>query len=171
MLKIFNTINNKKEKFSSFIKDKVNIYVCGVTTSNYCHIGHIRTFYFFDILLNYLKFLGYDCKYIRNITDIDNKIINDSIKKGICVRNLFIKMINCMFDDFNNFNFNLPSLEPKLTDNIEYLIINIINLLNKGYAYISNNGDVLFNYKNFYNVFKFNFFKKNISLDCKDFVL
>ncbi len=172
MLRIFNTISNKKEKFLSFIKNKVNIYVCGVTTSNYCHVGHIRTFYFFDILLNYLKYLGYDCKYIRNITDIDNKIIFNSIKKKKNINELSFKMINCMFNDFKKFDLKLPNLEPKLTDNINFLIKSIVYLLNKNYAYISDNGDVLFCYDNFSSIYKYSFFKKSLSNDdCKDFVL
>ncbi len=171
MLKIFNTITNSKENFISFNKDKVNIYVCGVTTSNYIHIGHGRTFYFFDILINYLKYLGYNCNYIRNITDIDNKIIYNSINNNISVKKLSEKIINSMFYDFNKLGLNSPNFEPKLTNNIKNIILSIIYLLNNNYAYISKNGDVLFSYNNFYNKYRIYFFKKKNDFSSKDFVL
>ncbi len=173
MFKIFNTLSKKKETFTPFIKNNVNIYVCGVTTSSYCHVGHGRTFYFFDVLIKYLKYLGYNCKYIRNITDIDNKIIKKSIKNNISLKYLSNIMINSMFNDFKNLNLSIPSLEPKITDNINIIILSISKLLKYNYAYISNNGDVLFFYKHYYNNFNKNcFFGFNNNLiKEKDFVL
>ncbi len=172
MLKIFNTITKKKEIFNSILDNKVNIYVCGVTISDYCHIGHSRTFYFFDILVRYLKYLGYSCTYIRNITDIDNKLINKSLKKNISLKNLSSKMINLMYNDFSKLGLLNPNLEPKITDNIKYIILSIIKLIKYNYAYISNNGDVLFSYENFYKIFKSFFFKKRLlKIKENDFVL
>ncbi len=173
MFKIFNTLSKKKELFTPFVNKNVNIYVCGVTTSDYCHIGHGRTFYFFDVLIKYLKYLGYKCNYIRNITDIDNKIIEKSISKNIPIKDLSNIMINSMYNDFNNLNLSSPNLEPKITDNVNIIILSIIKLLKYNYAYISKNGDVLFSYKYFYNNLNKNYFsnlkyKKN---NEKDFVL
>ncbi len=170
MLKIFNTLKNKKELFKS-IKDKlVNIYVCGVTVSNYCHVGHGRTFYFFDILVNYLKHIGYKCNYIRNITDIDNKLIKRSLQKKIPFKNLSSKMINNMRNDFSNLNISSPNLEPKITDNINLIIHEIEKLILYKYAYISLTGDVYFSVEKYLNHSSF-FLKKNIGILKKDFVL
>ncbi len=147
MLKILNSINNKKEFFISKSKI-VNIYVCGITVYDYCHIGHARTFYFFDILLRYLKYLGYKCFYIRNITDFSDKLIYKSYKYNICIKKLSKLMIENMDNDFNKLGFIKPNYEPKVSDYIDDIIINIKYLLKKKYAFISNNGDVLFNIKN-----------------------
>ncbi len=143
MLKIFNTFSKKKEIFIPKNKNKVNIYVCGITISDYCHIGHGRTFYFFDILLRYLKFLGYKCNYVRNITDISSKLINN-IKNINNFKILSNSMINAMNNDFLNLNFLKPNFEPKISDNINLIIFYIKELLIKNYAFIDNFGNVLY---------------------------
>ncbi len=172
MLKIFNTLSKKKEIFYPFLKNNINIYVCGVTTSSYCHIGHGRTFYFFDVLIKYLKYLGYNCNYIRNITDIDNKIIEKSNKKNISLSVLSNIMINNMHNDFNNLNLSTPNLEPRITDNINIIILSIIKLLKNNYAYIDINGNVIFSLKNFYNKYKYFFFNsKNNIIKENNFIL
>ncbi len=146
MLKIFNTLNNKKEFFIKSNKN-INLYVCGVTISNYCHIGHARTFYFFDILIKYLEYLKYKCNYIRNITDIDDKIIFNSNKYNISIKNLSDLMIFNMNKDFNKLNFKKPNFEPKTSNHINLIIFFIKKLIKFNYAYISYNGDILFNIK------------------------
>ncbi len=161
MLKIFNTLSKKKEEFIPHLKNNINIYVCGVTISDYCHIGHGRTFYFFDILIKYLRYLGYNCNYIRNITDIDNKLIIKSNKENISLKELSNKMINSMHIDFNRLNLSCPNLEPKITDNINVIILSIKKLFKNDYAYIDKEGNVLFSYKKFNNIYKYSFFKKN----------
>ncbi len=145
MLKIFNTLSKKKEVFIPRNKNKVNIYVCGVTISNYCHIGHGRTFYFFDILIRYLIYLGYKCNYIRNITDISDKLINN-IKNIDDFKILSNTMINSMNNDFLNLGFLKPNFEPKISDNINLIIFYIKKLLNNNYAFIDSYGNIL--YKN-----------------------
>ncbi len=170
MLKIFNTLNKKKELFKSIQCKLVNIYVCGITVSNYCHIGHGRTFYFFDILVNYLKHIGYKCNYVRNITDVDNKLIKKSLQKKISLKDLSYKMIINMWNNFNNLNFSKPSFEPKITDHIKIIIKEIKKLIVLKYAYISLNGDVYFKIKKYLNKNIF-LLKKNIDIFKKDFVL
>ncbi len=171
MLKIFNSFKKKKEVFRSYFSNKVNIYVCGVTVSDYCHIGHVRTFYFFDILLRYLKYLGYKCNYIRNITDIDNKIIKNSIKSNISLRKISKLMINFMNKDFKKLNFLKPNHEPKVSNNINLIIKYISKLLKNKYAYISYNGDILFSLKKIKN-YGCNLLKKKIIYNSKyNFVL
>ncbi len=170
MLKIFNTFSGKKELFKSINNKLVNMYVCGVTVSNYCHIGHGRTFCFFDILLKYLIHIGYKCNYIRNITDIDSKLIKKSFEKNISIKNITSNMILNMWKNFNNLNFKNPNFEPKLTDNINLIINKIKKLISCNFAYISVNGDVYFKVKNCinYGIFFLNAKRNNFR---KDFVL
>ncbi len=173
MLKIFNTLSRKKEIFVPINLNKIKIYVCGVTTSNYCHVGHGRTFYFFDILLRYLIFLKYNCIYVRNITDIDDKIINKSNIDNINVYDLSNLMIRSMLKDFNNLNFKKPNYEPKLTDNIDLIISAIIKLIKYDYAYVSDTGDILFsiNKVDLYKSYFFNNRDISNKLNNQDFVL
>ncbi|BBA84601.1 cysteine--tRNA ligase [endosymbiont of Euscepes postfasciatus] len=144
MLKIFDTYSKKKKIFINN-DNLIKIYVCGITPYSYCHIGHIRTFLIFDIIIRYLKYLNYKIIYVRNITDIDDKIIKKSIDKKINVIKLtkyFIKKNNIIF---NKFNITKPNYEPKVTDNIKYIIDNIKILIKNKNAFIDKNGDVIFN--------------------------
>lgn len=170
MLKIFNTLSKKKELFKSITDKLINIYVCGVTVSNYCHIGHGRTFYFFDILINYFKHIGYKCNYVRNITDIDNKLIKKILIKNISLKEITSKMILNMFNDFNNLNLKIPDFEPKVTDNIKLIINEIKKLFKYNFAYISINGDVRFSIKKYLNYSNL-FFNQKIDVLKSDFVL
>lgn len=171
MLKIFNTKSRKKEVFKSISKNIVNIYVCGITVSNYCHIGHCRTFYFFDILFRYLKHIGYNCNYIRNITDIDNNIIYKSVKYNLSINKISNFMIKKMKKDFKNLNFLIPTYEPRVSKNINYIIKNIKRLIKYNYAYISLNGDVCFSFKKIKN-YGLNLLKNKIIYNKKNnFVL
>lgn len=145
MLKIFNTLTKKKEIFFSLCsKKKINIYVCGVTVYDLCHIGHARTFIIFDIIIRYLKHLGCNIYYVRNITDIDDKIINKAIIKNQSVTQFVQEMIQCMNKDFFDLNLIPPNKEPRVTEFIPEIIDFITTLLKKKYAYLSSNQDVLF---------------------------
>ncbi len=170
MLKIFNTLVNKKELFKSINTKLVNMYVCGVTVSNYCHVGHGRTFYFFDTLLRYLIHLGYKCNYVRNITDIDNKLINKSLNKNISIKKISSNMILNMWKDFNDLGLLIPSFEPKITDNIELIIDGIKKLIKDNFAYISNNGDICFSVNKKINYGKY-FSNRKVFKHINDFVL
>lgn len=147
MLKIYNTISQKKEIFKPKLKNKVNMYVCGVTTYDLCHIGHARTFIVFDMISRYLRYIGYNLTYIRNITDIDDKIIKKSNKNNETCEHLSERMIIEMNKDFKSMNILKPDIEPKVTSHIKDIIKLIKKLINSGNAYISNNGDVMFNIK------------------------
>ncbi|QJC29795.1 cysteine--tRNA ligase [Enterobacteriaceae endosymbiont of Plateumaris sericea] len=149
MLKIFNTLSKQKEIFKPIHKNKVKIYVCGVTTYDLCHIGHGRTFVIFDLIIRYLKNLGYKVEYIRNITDIDDKIINLANEKNINIKYITDKMISEMQLDFKSLNLLNPDIEPRVTDHINEIIIIIKNLIKNNYAYIANNGDVMFSIKSY----------------------
>ncbi|QNS01668.1 MAG: cysteine--tRNA ligase [Buchnera aphidicola (Pentalonia nigronervosa)] len=144
MLNIFNTSTGKKEKFKSIKKDKINLYVCGVTVYDLCHIGHGRTFVFFDMLVRYLRHVGFQVTYIRNITDIDDKIILKSIEKQVDINVFTDSMIRNMKDDFNALGILSPNEEPRVTDHINDIINIIKKLIFKKHAYINKNGDVVF---------------------------
>lgn len=144
MLKIFNTLTSKKEIFIPIKKNTINLYVCGVTVYDFCHIGHGRTFMVFDVIVRYLRLVGFRVKYIRNITDIDDKIIKKSIEKKINIRVLTNFMIDAMKKDFSLLDILPPDEEPRITDYINDMIIIIQQLIKKKYAYLNKNGDVIF---------------------------
>ncbi|CEN32264.1 Cysteinine--tRNA ligase [Candidatus Westeberhardia cardiocondylae] len=144
MLKIFNTLTKKKEVFSSIIPGIVNIYVCGVTVHDLCHIGHARTFIIFDIIIRYFNFKGYRVNYIRNITDIEDKIIYQSIKNNETISMFTNRMISEMHKDFSLLHILCPNKEPRMTEYINEIIKFIMGLLQKKFAYISDDGDVMF---------------------------
>lgn len=176
MLKIYNTLTRKKEKFKINKKKKIKMYVCGVTIYDLCHIGHARTFIVFDMINRYLRLIGYKIIYIRNITDIDDKIIKKSIKNKETHYNLTSRMIIQMNRDFNNLNILKPNIEPKVTDHISEIIKLIKKLIKTKKAYISKKGDVLYSInknKNYGLLSKQNInkLKKNRKKNKLDFVL
>lgn len=144
MLKIFNTTTKVKENFSFPLKKVINIYVCGVTTYDLCHIGHARTFLIFDVIIRYLQNMGYTTYYVRNITDIDDKIINRAKKNNELINKFTSRMILKMQKDFLSLNFLKPNKEPRVTAHISDIIDMIKQLINNQHAYIAKNGDVLF---------------------------
>ncbi|MFI4847318.1 MAG: cysteine--tRNA ligase [Candidatus Makana argininalis] len=149
MLKIFNTKTKTKDIFIPKNNKIINIYVCGVTVYDFCHIGHGRTFLIFDIIIRYLIYKGYKVNYIRNITDIEDKIILKSIKYKKYFKNISNNMINKMQIDFDKLKIIRPNYEPKVTDYINLIIKFILQLLNKKHAYIAKNGDIIFNIKTY----------------------
>lgn len=144
MLKIYNTLTRKKEKFKISKKNKIKMYVCGVTTYDLCHIGHARTFIVFDMINRYLRYIGYKITYIRNITDIDDKIIKKSIENKEKYNKLSSRMLIEMHKDFDNLNILRPDIEPKVTDHIVEIINLVKKLIKMNQAYISKNGDVIY---------------------------
>lgn len=144
MLKIFNTLTKEKEIFKPINKNKVNLYVCGVTVYDFCHIGHGRTFVAFDMIVRYLRLCGFQVKYVRNITDIDDKIIFKSIKEKININTLTTNMIDAMHKDFSLLGIFPPDEEPRVTDYIDDIIKIIIKLINNQHAYMNKHGDVFF---------------------------
>ncbi len=118
MLKIFNTLTRQKEEFKPIHAGEVGMYVCGITVYDLCHIGHGRTFVAFDVVARYLRFLGYKLKYVRNITDIDDKIIKRANENGESFVAMVDRMIAEMHKDFDALNILRPDMEPRATHHI-----------------------------------------------------
>ncbi|EDJ4428401.1 cysteine--tRNA ligase [Salmonella enterica] len=144
MLKIYNTYTRQKEEFKPIHAGEVGMYVCGITVYDLCHIGHGRTFVSFDVVARYLRFLGYKLKYVRNITDIDDKIIKRANENGESFVALGDRMITEMHKDFDALNILRPELEPRATHHISEIINFTETLIRRGHAYIAENGDVMF---------------------------
>lgn len=144
MLKIFNTLTRKKEEFKPIQVGKVGMYVCGITVYDLCHIGHGRTFVVFDVVIRYLRYCGYKVDYVRNITDIDDKIIRRAGENGETNQQLTDRMISEMHHDFDTLNILRPDHEPRASQHMKAIKELIAQLLNKGHAYVASNGDVMF---------------------------
>jgi cysteinyl-tRNA synthetase len=144
MLQIYNTLSKKKQTFTPLVKNKVGIYVCGITVYDLCHMGHARTYLSFDIVVRYLRHLGYEVKYVRNITDVDDKIIQRALKNNETPSELTERTIADMHADFAALNLLEPDVEPRVTTHMPEIIDVIERLIDKGYAYQSSTGDVLF---------------------------
>lgn len=151
MLKIYNSISREKQEFIPLISNVVSLYVCGVTVYDYCHIGHARTYIFFDIVVRYFNFLGFKVNFIRNITDIDDKILNKAKQQQVLPDLIAKQFTEEMQRDFVDLNLLIPTYEPKATEYIEMMIKLINKLLINNYAYIGSNGDVFYNTKSFKN--------------------
>ncbi|MBM7342744.1 cysteine--tRNA ligase [Pantoea coffeiphila] len=144
MLKIFNTLSRQKEEFKPIHAGQVGMYVCGITVYDLCHIGHGRTFVAFDVVARYLRYLGYSLKYVRNITDIDDKIIKRANENGETIGELTDRMIAEMHTDFAALNILPPDQEPRATRHIDEIIELVSTLIAREHAYVASNGDVMF---------------------------
>ena len=149
MLKIFNTLTREKEVFKPIHEGKVGMYVCGVTVYDLCHIGHGRTFVCFDVIARYLRSLGYDLTYVRNITDVDDKIIKRALENKETCDQLVDRMVQEMYKDFDALNVLRPDFEPRATHHIPEIIEIVEKLIARGHAYVANNGDVMFDVESF----------------------
>lgn len=144
MLKIFNTLTRQKEEFKPIHAGKVGMYVCGITIYDLCHIGHGRTFVAFDAITRYLRYLGYDVNYVRNVTDVDDKIIKRAIENNETCEQLTTRMLAEMHKDFDALNIARPDSEPRATHHIAEIIELTEALIKRGHAYVADNGDVMF---------------------------
>ena len=162
MLSIYNTLNNKKEIFKSIEPNKVKMYVCGMTVYDFCHIGHARVLIVFDMITRWLRESGYEVNYVRNITDIDDKIIKKAIIEKVDYKVITENFIKEMDRDAEQLGIIPPTLEPKATDHIEEMIKMIEELISKGFAYKAENNDV------FYAVSKFEDYGKLSGKSLKD---
>lgn len=151
MLKIYNTLSRKKEPFQPRIAGHCGMYVCGMTVYDYCHIGHARVMVVFDTVARYLRFLGYDLTYVRNITDIDDKIIHRAFENGEDFNALTKRFIAAMHEDERALAVLPPDKEPKATDSIEDIKTMIAALIANGLAYVGTNGDVFYSVSKFKN--------------------
>ena len=144
MLQIHNSLSRKKSDFKPIKDGEIGMYVCGVTVYDLCHIGHARTFVNFDMVVRYLRYRGFKVRYIRNITDIDDKIIKRANERKMSAKDLAEKYIVEMHKDFDALNIMRPDEEPRATQTIPEIISLVSRLIDNKNAYVADNGDVMF---------------------------
>jgi len=149
MLKIYNDLTNQKEEFKPIEPGKVRMYVCGMTVYDLCHLGHARVMVVFDVVYRYLKDQGYEVTYIRNITDIDDKIINRANQNGEPFEALTERFIQAMHEDSEALGILPPDDEPRATTHLAEIIAMVEKLIENGHAYVADNGDVYYDVKSF----------------------
>jgi len=144
VIRIYNTLSQQKEEFKPIEPGKVRMYVCGMTVYDYCHLGHARVLVAFDVITRYLRHCGYDVHYVRNITDIDDKILRRADENGEVYTDLTGRMIQAMHEDEARLGVLSPNEEPRATAYIDEIIAMIRRLISGGHAYAADNGDVYF---------------------------
>ena len=149
MLKIYNTLTRQKDVFTPIHEGKVNMYVCGMTVYDLCHVGHARVMVVFDVVTRYLRAQGYNVTYVRNITDIDDKIIKRAAENGESIQSLTERYIEEMHKDADALGVLRPDLEPKATESMAEILAMIETLMDKGLAYKADNGDVYYDVSEF----------------------
>jgi cysteinyl-tRNA synthetase len=149
MLKIYNTLAREKQTFTPIVAGKVCMYVCGMTVYDYCHLGHARVMVVFDMVSRWLRDSGYEVTYVRNITDIDDKIIRRAHENGETISQLTQRFIDAMNEDSTKLGVIRPDIEPKATEFVGGMISMISALIEKGFAYVAANGDVFYSVNNF----------------------
>ena len=149
MIKVYNSLTKSKEIFSPIEKEKVKMYVCGMTVYDLCHLGHARVLVVFDLINRWFMAHGYDVTYVRNITDIDDKIIARANEQKITIGELTQKYIDEMNQDIGALNVLNPSYEPRATQHIDGMIKMIGNLIDRGFAYQADNNDVYYSVEKF----------------------
>ena len=148
-MRLFNTLSGEKEELQKSAGKKFTMYFCGPTVYNYAHIGNFRTYLLQDVLVRTLNACGYNTCFARNITDVDDKTIRDSIKEGVSLKFFTEKWTKIFHEDCDKLNMLHPTFEPKATENIKEQIDIINDLVNKGFAYIAKDGSVYFNVRKF----------------------
>jgi cysteinyl-tRNA synthetase len=148
MLRIYNTLTKKKEPFEPKSPGKVGIYVCGPTVYDACHIGHARSVVVFDVIVRYFKSMGYEVTYVRNFTDVDDKIINRAKEVGLSIGELSHRYIEAFYEDMDALNVERATVEPRATDHIKEIIDVVERLVSQGHAYEAG-GDVFFAVESF----------------------
>jgi cysteinyl-tRNA synthetase len=158
-LRVYNTLSAKKEDFRPLVPGKVGMYVCGVTVYDYCHIGHARANIVFDIIYRYLQYRGFDVTYVRNYTDVDDKIIARANERRIPSKELAEEFIRAFDEDMASLGLRKPTHEPKATEHIDQIITLVEQLIVKGMAYESG-GDVYYSVATFPDYLKLS--KRNL---------
>jgi cysteinyl-tRNA synthetase len=161
-MQIFNSLSGHKEELRTHEAGVVSMYVCGDTVYDFCHIGHARSKVAFDIVRRYLQYRGYKVIFVRNITDIDDKIIKRAAENGESIQSLTDRFTVAMHEDYDRLHILRPTHEPKATAHIPGIIAMTEQLIEKGYAYVASNGDVL------YSVSKFGPYGKLSGRDVED---
>ncbi|MEH6628989.1 MAG: cysteine--tRNA ligase [Motiliproteus sp.] len=148
-LQIYNTLSRQKEVFKPIVPGKIRMYVCGMTVYDFCHLGHARVMVSFDVITRYLRAVGYDVNYVRNITDVDDKIINRASENSESCDSLTERFIAAMHEDEAKLSVIPPTQEPRATAHMSHITDMVQTLIDKDYAYAADNGDV------YYRVAKF----------------
>ena len=149
MLHLYNSMTRRKERFTPIEAGHVRMYVCGITVYDYCHLGHARMVVVFDMVARWLRALGYDLTYVRNITDIDDKIIARAAENGESVGSLTARFIDAMNEDFAALGVLPADREPRATEHMDGIIAMTQTLIERGAAYAADNGDVYFRVRHF----------------------
>jgi cysteinyl-tRNA synthetase len=147
-LRFYNTMTGQKEEFKPIEDKKVGIYVCGITAYDICHVGHARSAVVFDVITKYLKYRGYNVNYVKNFTDVDDKIIKKADAEGVSISEISERYIREHNEDMDALGVARPTVAPKATENIKGIIRHITALLDEGLAYV-NEGDVYFSVEKF----------------------
>ncbi len=163
--KIFNTATRKKEVLKPIKEGTVSIYVCGITAYDVCHIGHARAAVVFDVVVRHLRARGYDVTYVKNFTDIDDKIIDRAKKENVSITEISERYINLHNEDMAALGVATPTITPKATEHMDDMIALISVLIEKGNAYYVD-GDVYFAVDKFPSVRWF-FRTKSGRNDCR----
>ncbi len=148
-MQIYNTLTRRKEPFTPIEPGKVRMYVCGMTVYDFCHLGHARVMVAFDVITRYLRARGYDVTYVRNVTDIDDKILKRADENGESIASLTERMIEAMHEDEARLWVLPPDHEPRATRHVDDILRMIETLIDKSYAYAADNGDVYFRVRRF----------------------
>jgi cysteinyl-tRNA synthetase len=148
-LRIHNSLTRRLEPFEPIEPGKVRMYVCGITVYDLCHVGHARMMMAFDVVYRWLQASGYQVTYVRNITDIDDKIIRRALERGMSIRALTDEMIAAMHRDIAAIGVAAPTHEPRATDYVPQMLDMIARLEDKGLAYRASSGDVNFAVRRF----------------------
>ncbi len=144
MLRIHNSLTGRKEALQPIVPGRVGMYVCGITVYDYCHIGHARSQVAFDVVRRWLRESGLAVTYVRNITDIDDKIIRRAAELGEPIEALTARYIAAMDEDFAAIGIERPDHEPRATEYVPAIVAMVEALIDKGYAYVAADGDVLY---------------------------
>jgi cysteinyl-tRNA synthetase len=147
-VQVYNSLTKKKEEFVPLHGNTVKMYTCGVTVYDQCHIGHARSLYVFDMIRRYLQFRGYQVEFVRNITDVDDKIIQKAMELKKTSKDVSEEQIRLYYEDMAALGVSKADIEPKATENIPEMIVHIQGLIDKGFAY-NTKGDVYFNVRKF----------------------
>ena len=148
-MKIYNTLTRTKQDFIPLVPGEISMYVCGMTVYDYCHLGHARVMVAFDAITRYLRARDWRVNYVRNITDIDDKILKRAAENNESYPNLTRRFIAAMHEDETQLGVIRPDQEPKATEHIDHIISLIQTLITKGYAYTASNGDVYYSINQF----------------------
>ncbi|MCU0936861.1 MAG: cysteine--tRNA ligase, partial [Gammaproteobacteria bacterium] len=149
MIQLYNSLTKQKETLRPIIPGQVRMYVCGMTVYDFCHLGHARVMVAFDALVRYLRSLGLAVSYVRNITDIDDKIIQRANERGEPFHQLTERFISAMHEDSGALGVLPPDEEPRATGHIDEIVAMIARLIEKGHAYVAGNGDVYYDVSSF----------------------